>query len=135
MNKTGVYKETLWCGAVIEVTARAWNIQYIFPTMSYYEKDKTNVLQGEQVDGYIELLTECWDKYEELSETRVHEGSSSVKFAKGMTIKINGTKNGVRLDLPKLMITSGEEIEEIVACFKFAKRRAEEIRLRVLFAA
>ena len=135
MNRTGVYRATLWCGAVIEVTTEGWSIQYVFPSTSYYDKDKVNVLQGNQVDEYIETLINCWNKYEELSETRVDEGPSSVKFAKGMTIRINGTKNGVKLDLPKLIVTSEEQIEEIVACFKFAKRRAADIHLSVVVAA
>ena len=119
MNSTGIYKEKLWFGAELTVYSDDWLLKYL-----PYGK----ILSEDIVNLHVEYLLECWMKYEEFSETLISEGRLSIAFSKQMTIELNSKFPGIDLDYLGYMVTTKDQIEEVIACLKFARRRAEKIQ-------
>jgi Fe-S-cluster containining protein len=126
--KTGTYNEPLPCGGKLKVTETSWEISYDFsgPNTRYHRAFVT--VPGQSVEEYICAFNENWMEFQALKESIPKECQFMKGGKMGMSIHIGSLVQGVCIQSHHMPISSEEQLEKIIAGYRYAAQRAPKIQ-------
>lgn len=123
----GNYIEGLKTGGTLTVYPTGWEISYYFPGPDRRYNGEFVNIPGERVPSYIDAWRRNFEEYQRLKGTIPSEGSFSKQGLCGMTIGINGFRDGVSLNGWKMLASTKERIDAIIADYEYAAKKAGDI--------
>lgn len=124
----GEYSEQMPFEATLKVTKRDWGIEYYFPGPDRRYNGEFKRVSGASVDSYIRAFRIAWDEYVQLKQTLPAGGEFAKSGPNGLHIRVGGSFSGVSLHSYRSMVRSAADLEQIVASYEVAKRRAAQIQ-------
>ncbi|MBI5657839.1 MAG: hypothetical protein HZC44_13845 [Geobacter sp.] len=125
---TGTYEESLPCGGKLKVSKTAWEISYYFPGPDIRYNGTFVSVAGNSIEQYIAALNDNWADYEQL-KLSIPKGGEFTKSGKmGMSIRIGNLAQGVCLRSYHMPISSYEQLERVIAGYRYAAQRAPQIQ-------
>jgi hypothetical protein len=126
--KTGTYNEPLPCGGKLKVTKTSWEILYDFSGSDRRRHGAFITVPGKSVEEYIRAFNENWAEFQALKES-IPEECEFMKGGKmGMSIHIGSLVRGVCIKSHHMPIGSEEQLEKVIACYRYAAQRAPKIQ-------
>lgn len=125
MASIGYYREELQKGRFLTVSADSWGIEYV---KSGYYGDKISFVSQTKIEALIEALPNVWQQFQDLRTNSSIDGATSVKLKDGITLKINGKKDGIMVTNNRSLLTSETEVNEFFQCYCYAQQRAEQVQ-------
>lgn len=121
----GEYREKLVTGGELVINSNSWYIQYYFPGPDLRYNGTFIVVDGFQIDKYINAWKDNFDTYQRLKETISSEGEFSTEGKMGMNIRVGTWRFGVCLKSYHLPINDKNSLNKIIDDYTYSKHKAE----------
>ena len=124
---SGEYSEELMTGGELVITPKGWSIRYYLlePNQTYV--DSHVIINGENVDSYIDAWKKNYSKYCDLKQTASFGSTYSLIGDMGMNINIGGDDDGICFYSFHRGIKTETDVDEIINDYVYAKERARQL--------
>ena len=123
----GQYSEKLKTGGEIVVTTTEWKISYYFSGPDFRYNGTFIILDGKDINKYIDAWADNFKKYQNLKKSMPKEGNSEFPGTMQMSIRIGGFAEGVCIRSYHMPIRTQDKIIEVISDYKYARDRAVKI--------
>jgi hypothetical protein len=120
--------ELLVCGGRLTVSAATWEIKYFFPGPDRRYNGTFVTVPGVMIDQYIEAWLDNWAEYQRVVASLPKVSGFSKTCKLGMVIHIGNFVSGLCICLHHMPVCTQVHIDEIVASYSYAKKRALQIQ-------
>lgn len=127
-DSPGTYEEPLSCGGRLKVTKESWEISYYFPGPDMRYNGTFVSVPGASIERYISAFNDNWKEYEKLKSAIPSGGNFSKPGKMGMTIHIGNFSQGVCIQSYHMPISSKQQLEKVIGCYRYAAQRAPQIQ-------
>lgn len=123
----GEYIEKLPTGGDLKISRDKWSINYYFSGPDARYKGTYKVIDGAEVNKYIDAWKNNFTKYQELKQVIPTGGNSEFSGEMGMSIRI-GFAEGVCLTSYHMAVNTKDELEKVIMDYENAQTKAVKVQ-------